>query len=137
MKNMSNADMILKYKELLDCGAITEEEYQQKKEYYLNAPESKGLQIGGMDINARTTGIIAYLTWVGFIIAVLCGDREGAKFHLNQALVINLFAFLAAIPVLGWIWAVFILVFWVKGILAAYREEEKPVPIIGGIRILN
>ena len=39
-------------------------------------------------MDRKTTGIIAYLTLVGWLIAFCAGDREGAKFHLNQALVI-------------------------------------------------
>ncbi len=40
--------------------------------------------------DAKTTSWVAYLTWIGFIIAICAGDKEGAKFHLNQALVILL-----------------------------------------------
>ena len=39
-------------------------------------------------MNKKTTGIIAYITWIGWIVAFCAGDKEGAKFHLNQALVI-------------------------------------------------
>ena len=39
-------------------------------------------------MDRKLTGVVAYLTWVGLLIAYLAGDREGAKFHLNQALVI-------------------------------------------------
>ena len=38
-------------------------------------------------MDKKTTGIIAYLTWIGFLVAILAGDKEGAKFHINQALV--------------------------------------------------
>ena len=43
-------------------------------------------------MDKKTTGIVAYLTWIGLIIALVAGDKEGASFHLNQALVIFLFA---------------------------------------------
>ena len=39
-------------------------------------------------MDKKTTGIVAYLTWVGLLIAFIAGDKEGAKFHLNQSLVI-------------------------------------------------
>ena len=39
-------------------------------------------------MDAKTTGIVAYITWIGLVLAFVLGDREGAKFHLNQALVI-------------------------------------------------
>jgi uncharacterized membrane protein len=88
-------------------------------------------------MNKRTTGIVAYITWIGLIIALCAGDKEGAKFHLNQALVIFLFGLLGMIPCIGWIWEIFILVCWIMGLIAAINEEEKPVPLIGGIQILK
>ena len=41
-------------------------------------------------MDAKTTGIVAYITWIGLVIAFVLGDREVAKFHLNQALVVSL-----------------------------------------------
>lgn len=88
-------------------------------------------------MDAKTTSIVAYLTWIGLLIAILAGDKEGAKFHLNQALVIMLFSLLGVIPCIGWIWAIFMLVCWIMGLIAAINQEEKEVPLIGKIRILK
>lgn len=88
-------------------------------------------------MDKKTTGIVAYLTWIGFLVALLAGDKEGAKFHVNQALVIMLFSLLAAIPCIGWIWGIFMVVCWFIGFIAAINEEEKTVPLIGGIKILK
>ena len=88
-------------------------------------------------MDKRTTGIVAYITWIGLLIAVIAGDREGAKFHVNQALVIFLFSLLGVIPCIGWIWLIFMLVCWIIGLIAAINEEEKEVPLIGKIRILK
>jgi len=88
-------------------------------------------------LTAKATGIVAYLTWIGFIIALLVGDKEGAKFHINQALVINLFWLATGVPVLGWLWSIFMLVVWIMGLVYACNQEQKEVPLIGKIRILN
>lgn len=88
-------------------------------------------------MDKKTTSIVAYLTWIGLIIALCAGDREGAKFHLNQALVIWLFALLGFIPCLGQLWLIFILVCWILGLIHAINDEEIPVPLIGGIQILK
>ena len=48
-------------------------------------------------MNKKTTGIIAYITWIGWIVAFCAGDKEGAKFHLNQALVILIGQIVAAV----------------------------------------
>ncbi len=88
-------------------------------------------------MDAKTTSIVAYLTWIGLIIAVCAGDKEGAKFHVNQALVILLFSLLSVIPCIGWIWAIFMLVCWIMGLIAAINQEEKEVPLIGKIRLIK
>lgn len=88
-------------------------------------------------MDKKTTSIVAYITWIGLIIAFCAGDKEGAKFHLNQALVIFLFSLISLIPCIGWIWAIFMLVCWIMGLIAAINQEEKRVPLIGNINILK
>ena len=102
-------------------------------------------------MDKKTTSIVAYLSWIGWIIAFCAGDKEGAKFYLNQALVIFIFALapvvttmLAVIPILGWLlaiagwlWSIFMVVCWIMGLIAAINQEEKPVPLIGNIKILK
>lgn len=103
-------------------------------------------------MDKKATGIVGYLTWIGLIIALCAGDREGAKFHLNQSLVIwigeiavGLIAGIASfIPVVGFIVTlaagvcqIFLLVCWVLGLIGAFNDEEKPLPLIGGIQILK
>lgn len=88
-------------------------------------------------MDKKVTGIVAYITLIGLLVAYFAGDKEGAKFHINQALVIFLFSLLGYIPCIGWIWAVFMLVCWIMGLIAAINEEEKEVPLIGKIRILK
>ena len=88
-------------------------------------------------MDTKTTGIVAYITWIGLLIAFCTGDKEGAKFHLNQALVIFLFSLLSVIPCNGWIWGIFMVVCWIMGLIAAINEEEKPVPLIGGIHLIK
>jgi len=88
-------------------------------------------------MDKKTTSIVAYITWIGLIIAFCAGDKEGAKFYLNQALVVFLFSLLSVIPCIGWIWAIFMLVCWIMGLIAAINQEEKQVPLIGGIQILK
>ncbi len=96
-------------------------------------------------MDKKVTGIVAYLTIIGWIVAYLAGDKEGAKFHLNQGLVIALCAIInniiGMIPVIGsivsFIISILILVCIVIGIIAAAKDEEKEVPILGSIKILK
>jgi len=96
-------------------------------------------------MDTKTTGWVAYLTWIGLVIAFCAGDKEGAKFHLNQALVITLAelagGIVMVIPIIGWIvgglWSLFVFVCWVLGLVAAINQEEKEVPLLGQIKILK
>ena len=88
-------------------------------------------------MDAKTTSIVAYITWIGFFVVLLAGDKEGAKFHLNQALVILIFFIPSLIPCLGQIWGIFMMVCWILGLVAAINQEEKEVPLIGRIRLLK
>lgn len=88
-------------------------------------------------MDSKTTGIVAYITWIGLVIALVAGDREGAKFHLNQALVIWLASLPTFIPCIGWIWGIFVFVCWVMGLIAAINGEEREVPLLGQIHLLH
>lgn len=96
-------------------------------------------------MDKRATGIVAYITWVGLLIAFLAGDKNGAKFHLNQALVIwigyAVCGVVNVIPFLGWIISavlgIFLFVCTIIGIIGAVNGEEREVPFIGQIKILN
>lgn len=96
-------------------------------------------------MNKKVTDIVAYLTWVGLIIAFVAGDREKCKFHLNQSLVIWLagivFGIVGIIPILGTIIAIVggIICFigWLIGIIGAIQGNEKPAPLLGKIHLLK
>lgn len=89
-------------------------------------------------MNKKVTGIFAYIGLIFWLIAYVAGDKEGAKFHLNQALVLNIAGLVCGvIPVIGWILSVVVLVFAIMGIVSAVKEEDKPLPIIGGITLIK
>lgn len=100
-------------------------------------------------MDKKTTSWVAYLTFIGWIVAFCAGDKESAKFHLNQALVIWLgylcvivaTMILVFIPILGVlaIWAAYIYLFvmWIIGLINAINQEEKELPLIGKIKILK
>lgn len=94
----------------------------------------------------KTAAILAYLTVLGFIIAVvLHGQKKTSlgSYHLRQALGIYLAGIAAGllnvviiwIPLIGLmaigaIWLLFV-VCWVMGLIAAAQGERKPVPVFG------
>ncbi len=95
-------------------------------------------------MDKKTTDIVAYFTIFGWIAAYVAGDKESSRFHLNQALVINLtliiITVLTRIPVIRILAVVleFVAVMlWIMGILYAVKEQENEVPLLGGIKLLK
>ncbi len=98
---------------------------------------------GGED---KTVAIIAYLTLIGFIVAIIIHMNKKTKlgaFHLRQMLgffltgiaVVFCEFILVFIPILGWLcilalWAS-MLVLWILGLIAAINGEMKPMPVVG------
>ena len=120
-------------------------------------------------IERGLTAIIGYISWIGFLIAMVGGDRKDpyARAHLNQALWINIlstgalilnmigtalsaaglyyyFGYTSPAAVVGVIIiiiaaaaAIFALVCWILGIVSACRGNNKPLPLIGSIKLLK
>ncbi len=98
---------------------------------------------GGDD---KIVAIIAYLTLIGFIVAIVIHMNKKTKlgaFHLRQMLGFILTGIavmvcgfiLAFIPILGWLcllalWAS-MLVLWILGLVAAINGQMKPMPVVG------
>ncbi len=94
-------------------------------------------------MDKKTTGIVSYITLIGWLIAYLAGDKEGAKFHLNQSLIVWLLwiicSVVSRIPlvgIIGSIGGIAVFIFWILGIVAAIQDQEKELPLVGGIRLL-
>lgn len=106
-------------------------------------------------MSKKTTGIVSYITFIGWIIAYCAGDKEGAKFHLNQSLVYFLMNLAVSIlsviidailggSIIGSIFSIlfsiiniFLFVCWILGLVYACKEEEKEIPLLGSIKILK
>src|SRR5262249_33502834 len=90
----------------------------------------------------KTVAIIAYLTLIGFIIALVMFGSKKPKlgaFHLRQTLgfVVTGFAvgIVGVIPILGWLLLILAMpcffVLWIMGIISAVNGQLKPVPVVG------
>jgi uncharacterized membrane protein len=84
----------------------------------------------------KTVAIVSYITLIGFIAAIVINSNKKTKlgaFHLRQMLGLYLTSFVCIIPILGWILAIAIFVFWIMGLISATKGEMKPVPLLGGL----
>jgi uncharacterized membrane protein len=91
--------------------------------------------------NGKTVAIIAYITLIGWIIALIMNNGNKTalgSFHIRQSLgiicigvILNILASLLSIPIISWlIWAG-VVVLWILGIISAAQSEMKPVPVLG------
>ena len=144
MDQRSDVERIREYKELLDEGMITQEEFEAKKKKILEEDEAasrssfeeKVEKAAGEKLSAKVTNVLSYITWIGFLIAYFAGDREKCMFHLNQGLVLNIFGLLMFIPLVGWIARIGYIVLMILGIVNASSDADKPLPLIGTIKLL-
>lgn len=99
----------------------------------------------------KTVAIIAYLTLIGFIIAIIMHGNNKTKlgaFHLRQVLCLLIVGIgswivsmiLAMVPFVGLIFlfvmpfvGLGMLVLVILGIINASNGQEKPLPLIGGL----
>lgn len=96
-------------------------------------------------MDKKATGIVAYFTLVGWIIAFCAGDKVGAKVQLNNALLLVLAEAVSSVVVMipvvgrliGSVLGIGILVLWILGLISAIQGEDKELPLIGGIQILK
>lgn len=105
-------------------------------------------------MNKKVTAILSYCTILGWLVAYIGGDKENAKFDLNQGLIIGLATVAAGLTsaMFGWIpfWPVkffFNVAAWsletvcviysVFGIINAARGYEKELPFISKLTILK
>lgn len=95
--------------------------------------------------NGKTVGIIAYLTLIGWIIALVMhnGNKtDFGAFHIRQMLGILIIGFVLYIVgvvsvfalgsgILSWILQIAVFVLWLLGFIGAVQGEKKAIPLLG------
>lgn len=76
---------------------------------------------------------LAYITWVGLLIAFLTGkENRFVMYHVQQGLVLLIASLLVVIPFIGWfLWSIFILVCVIIGLINGFSGKVQPLPLIG------
>lgn len=92
--------------------------------------------------NGKTMAIIAYVFWLGLILAIFINNKDKnsfTSFHIRQSfgiLLINLAAGFAYNYIgffLGSILAFISILLWALGIFSAFKGEAKEVPLLGNL----
>lgn len=97
------------------------------------------------DSNDKLFGILSYFG-ILWLIGLLAGKTEFAKFHANQGLVLfiasAIIGVVGVIPIVGWfivapVGGIATLVFAIMGIVNAAQGQMKPLPLIGKFQIIK
>ncbi|MCX6804669.1 MAG: hypothetical protein NT111_01465 [Patescibacteria group bacterium] len=95
--------------------------------------------------NDKIMGVLAYVGILVVIPLFAGGNSKFVKYHANQGLVLFIAMVLTnilwVIPFLGWVAApavgLLILVLAIMGIINVVNNEMKPLPLIGGIKLIK
>ncbi|MCH6255613.1 hypothetical protein MLD52_03580 [Puniceicoccaceae bacterium K14] len=83
----------------------------------------------------KTVAIVAYLTIIGFIIAIVLNSKDKTalgSFHLRQMMGLAIGSIVCGfIPIVGLFSFFFFIFLWVMGLIAASSGQMKPVPLLG------
>ncbi len=89
----------------------------------------------------KTIAIIAYITLIGFIIAIVMNSSkksEFASFHIRQmlglmllSLTISILSYVLPLGIVYTILSIFVLILWVLGFVGAIQGEKKLIPVLG------
>lgn len=97
-----------------------------------------GTNTGAAQDNSKTVAIVAHLTLIGWIVALIINNQnksEFGSFYLRQMLgllILNVIGYFT-IPVffLGFLVILFAVVLWFISFINAINNNTKPVPIVG------
>ncbi|MFW5805244.1 MAG: hypothetical protein ACOCVX_01830 [Bacteroidales bacterium] len=86
-------------------------------------------------MDGKTTAIIAHITLIGWIIALVINSNEKnefASFYIRQLLGLFLAGLILAwIPIIGWLLSIAVFVFWLISLITAIQGEMKEIPLVG------
>ena len=100
-----------------------------------------------MNKNTKLFSVISYITWIGWLAAFFLREKDDdmVRHHVNQALVINIIETAGTLlnrlggifSILGTIIDLAVLVFFIMGIVRAFKLSDEPLPFIGGIHLID
>ena len=108
------------------AGEFAEDAKEATKEFVDDAKEALS--------DGKTIAIVAHLTIIGFIIALVMNSSnrtEFGSFYIRQTLGIFLLSLVWIIPVIGWIAGLLVFVLWVVSLIGALGGNKKPVFLLG------
>ena len=85
-------------------------------------------------MDGKTKAIVAHITLIGWIIALVLNSQEKdeyASYYIRQMLGLLIISFLGLIPLLGIVFGIIGLIFWIMSLISAASGQMKPLPVVG------
>ena len=124
-----------------NCGAELKEEDKFCAQCGEKVNEEASAETSVTSNNIDMTKLYAVLAYLGllFIIPlIMCKDSEFVRFHTNQGIILFIASVIcAAVPIVGWIASIGVVVLMVVGLINVSNNEMKELPLIGKFRILK
>ena len=100
-----------------------------------------------MNQHSRLYAVISYITWIGWIVALLLREKSDTlvRRHLNQALLLNIVSTAASVlsrlgglfATIGSVVGLATFVLLVMGIVRAVKCSEEPLPFVGEAELIQ
>lgn len=100
-----------------------------------------------MNKHTKLYSVISYITWIGWILALLLRDKDDAmvRHHLNQALILNIASLVCGLltrigglfGTVGTLLDIAVFVLCIMGIVRAAKLSDEPLPVIGQYHLIN
>ena len=123
------------------CGAELKEEDKFCAQCGEKVKEEASAETSVTSNNIDMTKLYAVLAYLGllFIIPlIMCKDSEFVRFHTNQGIILFIASVIcAAVPIVGWIASIGVVVLMVVGLINVSNNEMKELPLIGKFSILK
>lgn len=124
-----------------NCGAELKEEDKFCAQCGEKVKEEASAETSVTSNNIDMTKLYAVLAYLGllFIIPlIMCKDSEFVRFHTNQGIILFIASVIcAAVPIVGWIASIGVVVLMVVGLINVSNNEMKELPLIGKFSILK
>jgi len=128
-------DLLGKAKEGTRKAAQKAEEFgKEAKEKVKEFAEDANEATKNMGNDGKTVAIIAHITIIGWIIALVMNNTnktEFGSFYIRQVFGILILGLLGWIPILRWIVGILCLILWIMSLISAINGEKKPVFLLG------
>ncbi|WP_239970562.1 YtxH domain-containing protein [Confluentibacter citreus] len=84
--------------------------------------------------DAKNVAIIAHITLIGWIIALVMNSNKKSafgSFYIRQMLGFIILSFVGFIPIIGWVFSLVLFVAWIMSLVTAAGGTMKPSFLLG------